>query len=229
MKKNIIILIIAATGLFSCKQSSNSTLDSVNIKTLDSTKNVQSPKSLTNNDEIKFNTKYEYTESNGARLIIQNSFPNSGLNYTDPKGRKYVYAVFWTQIINETFNPLELTIDFPLDSFEIPTSSGNYMKLLLPSDTITIDKVSLPDYGLPIKYFLDNNIFKATSLKKTINPKGSSAFYVVTLALSNRGVGGTSFTGMSGAIRTGFSIKEQNLFYSINGKEIPSGKIDFKK
>ena len=110
---------------------------------------VTSPGSNENN----INTKYEYTESNGARLIIQNSFPKSGINYTDPNGKKYIYAVFWTRIINETFDPLELTIDFPVDSFEVPSSSGNYMKLLLPSDTMTIDKEPLYDYGLTIKIF----------------------------------------------------------------------------
>ena len=230
---------MVTTGLLCSGQSSKSTPDSVYIGkstpdsvyigTLDSTKNVQSQKPLTKHNENNFNTKYEYTESNGARLIIQNSFPKSGINYTDPNGRKYIYAVFWTQIINETAHPLELTIDFPLDSFEIPSSSGNFMKLLLPSDTMTIDKEPLYDYGLTIKSFLDNNLFKSSSLKKTINPKGSSAFYVVTLTLSNRGAGGISFTGMGGAIRTGLSIKEQNLFYSINGKEIPCGKINFKK
>jgi hypothetical protein len=174
-------------------------------------------------------TKYECTDSNGASLIIQNSFPRGGVKYTDPNGEVYVYALFWTRIINETFDPLELTIDFPLDSFEIPSLSGNYMKLLLPSDTMTIDKEPLSDYGLTIKSFFDNNLYKSSSLKRTINPKGSSAFYVVTLRLSNRGAGGISFTGMSGAIRTGLNIKEQNLFYSINGKEIPCGEINFKK
>jgi hypothetical protein len=229
MEKSILILIMVTTGFFCSAQSSKSTTDSVYTGILDSTKNVQSQKSLTTLIKIKFNTKYEYTESNGARLIIQNSFPKSGINYTDLKGRKYVYAVFWTQIINETSNPLEATIDFPLDSFEIPASSGNFMKLLLPSDTMSIDKEPLYDYGLTIKSFLDNSLFKSSSLKKTINPKGSSAFYVVTLALSDRGAGGVSFTGISGAIRTGLSIKEQNLFYSVNGKEIPCGKINFKK
>jgi len=224
MKKSIMILMLVTTGLFCFGQSST---DSVYVGTLDSTKNVQSKKPSTKHNENNFNTKYEYTESNGARLIIQNSFPKSGINYTDPNGKKYIYAVFWTQIINETVNPLELTIDFPLDSFEIPSSSGNYMKLLLPSDTMTIDKESMYDYGLTIKSFLDNNLYKSSSLKRTINQKGSSTFYVVTL--SNRGVGGTSFTGVGGAIRTGLSIKEQNLFYRINGKEIPCGKINLKK
>ena len=204
---------MVTTGFFCAAQT-----DSVYAGTSDSTKNVQGQKPLTNHNEKYIHTKYEYTESNGARLIIENSFPKSGANYTDPNGNKYIYAVFWTRIINETANPLELTIDFPLDSFEIPSSSGNYMKLLLPSYTMTIDKESLYDYGLSIKSFLDDNRHKSSSLKRTINPKDFSAFYVVTL--SNRGV--------DGILRTGLSLKEQNLFYRINGKEIPCGKVNLK-
>ena len=214
MKKIIIVFIIAITGLFSCGQGSKSTPDTVDIKTLDSAKNVQEQKSY----EKYIYTKYVYTDSTGARLIIQNSFPKSGINYTDPNGKKYVYAVFWTQIINETDDPLELTIDFPLDSFEIPSSSGNYMKLLLPFDTFTIDKEPLYDYGISIKSFLDNNRNKSSSFKRTIHPKDSSAFYVVTL--SDHGVNGT--------LRTELSLKEQNLFYRINDKEIHCGKINLK-
>ena len=216
---------MVATGFFCSGQSSKSTADSVYVGTdsvyvgtSDSIKNAKNQKPLTKHNENNFNTKYEYTESNGARLIIQNSFPKSGINYTDPNGKKYIYAVFWTQIINETAHPLELTIDFPLDSFEIPSSSGNYMRLLLPSDTMTIDKEPLYDYGLTIKSFLDNNRYQSSSLKRTIHPKGSSTFYVVTL--SNRGV--------DGILRTGLSLKEQNLFYRINDKEIHCGKINLK-
>lgn len=215
---------MVTTGFFCFGQSSKSTPDSVYIGTdsvyvgpLDS-KNGQSHKPSTKRNENIFNTRYEYTESNGARLIIQNSFPKSGINYSDPNGKKYVYAVFWTQIINETFDPLELTIDFPLDSFEITSSSGNYMRLLIPSDTMTIDKQPLYDYGLTIKSFLDNNRYKSPLLKRTINPKGSSTFYVVTLC--NHGVDGT--------IRAGLSLKEQNLFYRVNDKEIDCGKINLK-
>ena len=210
---------MATTGLFSCKQVSKSTSDTVGIETLDSTKNVKSQKPSAKHNENNFYTKYEYTESNGAHLIIQNSFPKSGINYIDPNGKKYIYAVFWTQIINETVNPLELTIDFPLDSFEIPSSSGNYMKLLLPSDTMTLDKEPLYDYGLSIKSFLDNNRHKSSSLKRTINPKESTAFYVVTV----------STHGVDGTLRTGLSLKGQNLFYRINDKEILCGKIDLTK
>ena len=202
MKKSILILIMTTMGFFSCKQGNKSTPDY--------------------NDKGIY-TKYEYNESNGARLIIQNSLPKSKIHYTDPNGKKYVYAVFWTRITNETINSFELKIDFPIDSFEIPPSSGNYMKLLLPSDTMTLDKASLSDYGLAIKSFLDTGIDKSNSLKRTVNPKESTAFYVVTL--STLGVGGT----LHGTLRTGLSLKGQNLFYRINDKEIPCGSIDLTK
>ena len=163
MKRNIIILILSTTGLFSCGQASKSTRETDDIETINSVRN------------------YEYADSMGNRLIIHNSGPNSKVNYTDPNGKKYNYAVFWTQITNETINPVELKIDFPLDSFEFPRSSGNYMKLLLPSETMTLDKASLSEYGLAVKSFLDTGINKSSSLKRTINPKESTAFYVVTL------------------------------------------------
>ncbi|TDE54439.1 hypothetical protein [Flavobacterium sp. GT3P67] len=112
-----------------------------------------------------------------------------------------------------------MKIDFPSEVFEI-TPAGNYMKLLISSEQITIEKSSLPDYGLPLKSFLDNNIDKSSSLKKTIKPKESTDFYVVTL--SNQRVG-------EGTLRTGLSLRGQNLFYRVNNKEIPCGKIDLTK
>jgi hypothetical protein len=75
------------------------------------------------------------------------------------------------------------------------------------------------NYGLTdLESFLDKTHNKSSSLKRTINPKESSAFYVVTLF--NRGV--------DGALRTALSLKEQNLFYSVNDKEIHCGKINLK-
>lgn len=219
MKKSILLLIIATTGLFSCKQVSNSSPETKDTKTLNLKESTQNQKPLTTPKEKYIDTKYEYTDATGARLIIQNSLPKGGLKYTDLTGKNYIYVVFWTRITNETIHPVELTLDFPLDSFELPASSGNYMKLRLPSDPITIDKVPLLDYGLAIKSFLDNGIDKASSLKRTINPKESSSFYVV--AISNHGVNGT--------IRTGLRLKGQNLFYKVNGKEIPSGKLTSNK
>jgi hypothetical protein len=207
-----------ATGLFSYGQDSHPTLSTVNTKILYSIKNVQSQLPLTNRKDKHIYSNYEYRDSTGTSLIIQNSFPKSGINYADPEGRKYIYAIFWTRIANKTLHPLELKIDFPLDSVEIPISSGNYVRLLLPSDTMTTDKEPLYDYGLSIKSFLDINRHKPASLTRIINPNDSSGFYVV--ALSNYGVGGT--------LRTGFSLKEQDIFYRINNNEILCGKINLK-
>src|SRR5687768_11723029 len=71
-------------------------------------------------------------------IIIQNSLPKGGLAYTDPTGKKFGCAVFWTRVVNETANPLELAIHFPADSFAIPTSPGSYSKFFLPADTMTL-------------------------------------------------------------------------------------------
>lgn len=219
MKKNILLLILITVGLSSCNQHSKSTSVTATSKTLDVTKKSQSKKQLTCYNEKYINTKFEYIESNGERIKIQNSLPKSRLNYSDTDGKKYVYAVFWTRIINETLNPQELTIDFSKDSFEISSSSGNFMRLLLPSETMTIEKEPLGDYGLNVKSFLDNNLHKPASLKRTINPKDSTTFYVVTL--SNRGVNGT--------LRSGLNLKGQNLFYRINDKEVSCGNMNLKK
>jgi hypothetical protein len=177
-------------------------------------------------------TKYEFTDSIGKSLIIQNSFPRgSGIEYPNANGKRYPYTVFWNQITNETINPIELKIDFPLDSFEFPLSSGNFMKLLIPSDTMTLDNVNIFDYGLDLKSFLYTRINESHSLKRTIYPKQSTAFYIVTL--SNHGV--------DGALRTELNLKGQNLFYKIScisgfpelslkyQKEINCGKINLKK
>ncbi|OQP50276.1 hypothetical protein A4H97_00050 [Niastella yeongjuensis] len=177
-------------------------------------------------------TKYEYTDSVGKRLIIQNGFPR-GERYTDPNGKEYLKVIFWTRLINETDNPLELKIDFPADSFEVPWLPGKYYKILLPPDTMTIDKEPLYDYGLTgLKSFLDAGIHKPSSLQRTINPKESNGFYVVILSRITEGA--------PGALRTGLSLKGQDLFYRvslvkgpsplslISEKEIHCGSINLK-
>ena len=220
---------MVTTGLFSCRQASKSTPDAAEIGTSDSVKNVQNKKI---NDKDIY-TKYDYTDSNGKSLIIQNGFPRGGIKYTDPNGDVYGYAVFWTQIINETDNPFELMMDFPVNSYEVPYLPGKYYKVLVPADTMTLDKLPLFNYGLrDIESFLDKSIYKPSSLKRTINPKESNAFYVVILSPTTKGA--------SGILRTGLSIKGQNLFYRIsrysstpalsllNEKEIHCGSINLK-
>lgn len=210
MKKDIIVLILLTVGLFSCKKDSESTPNSVDKVIVNSAKK----KSF-------IYTKYEYTDSVGKSLIIQNSFPKGGTKYTDSNGEKYVYAVFWTRISNETDNPLELKIDFPVNSYEIPSLPNKYFKIVVPPDTMTVEKESLFNYGLKdLNSFLDTDIHKSSSLKRTVKPKESTGFYVVLLSPIN---------GAHGTLRTGLNLKGQNLFYKINDKEIPCGNINLRK
>ncbi|MEI9810752.1 MAG: hypothetical protein WDO16_24355 [Bacteroidota bacterium] len=179
-----------------------------------------------------YHTKYEYTDSNGKSLIIQNSFPRGG-KYTDPNGKEYFKSILWTRIINETDNPFELTIDFSGDSYELPFSVGssvdNYRKIILLSDTMTRDKEDLFNYGLTdLDSFLVNSIHKPSSLKRTINPKESSGFYVVMLFIKPKSGWQKVKGDGNGYTRAGFSLKGQNLFYTVNGKEIHCGKINLK-
>ena len=201
MKKSILIL-IAAVGLFSCKQANKSSPEAVETETPNSVR------------------KYEYTDSKGKRLIIQNGGPKGGQKYAAPNGEEYVYAVFWTRISNETDTPLELMLDFPVVVNEFPTSPRRYFKLLIPSDTLTLEKENLFNYGLNLESFLNDNLDKPSSLKRIINSKESSAFYIVTLF--NQGVNGT--------LRTRLSLKGQNLFYKISAyKNIPGHPLMSEK
>ena len=207
---------MATTELCSCGQSSKSTPETVDKETINSVR------------------KYEYADSMGKRLIIENGFPKGGMKYIDPNGDSYNYIVFWTRIINETYNPFELKMDIPVDSYEVPSLPGKYYKILIPTDTMTLEKMPLFNYGLTgLESFLDNNIHKSSSLKRTINSKESSGFYVVMLSLTTEGRPGST-------LRTGLSLKGQNLFYKISAykmapelplmdeKEINCGSINLK-
>ncbi|MCK7558449.1 hypothetical protein MKQ70_27005 [Chitinophaga sedimenti] len=70
---------------------------------------------------------------------------------------------------------------------------------------MTTDKESVFNYGLrDLTSFLDSNIHKPSSLKRTINPKKSNGFYVILLSRINEAA--------EGALRTGLSLKGQDFF-----------------
>lgn len=182
---------------------------------------------LTAIGQTSIDSESKYTRSNVKGVIIQNSYPKSGgdadekCRYTDSTGKTYRYAIFWTRVINETDTPLELAIKFPA----ILPSPYSHIKLFLPTDTMTIDKESLYNYGITgLKSFLDTDFNKAM-LRRTINPKEESLFYIVLLSPLYH-VGGT--------VRTGLVLKGQDLFYRISiapqfdSALIPCGQIAYK-
>lgn len=217
MKKKILILILAINGLFSCKENRKPT----------SKKTEQSQK--TNVKDIY--TEYKYVDSNNGTVTLQNSLPKGGMKYTDVNGEVYSYVVFWTRIINQTDKTLELNINFPLDSFEVPSLSDKYFKILLPSDSFTLEKAPLFLYGLTdLESFLDKNIHKQASLNRIIKPTESNGLYFVMLCLSE---------GAKGTLRREIKIKDGNLYYRIkvdgsnsktksSDKEILCGSINLK-
>ncbi|MFT3703110.1 MAG: hypothetical protein QM802_12105 [Agriterribacter sp.] len=181
-------------------------------------------------------SRYEYIDAAGKRVIIQNGYPRGGSRYTDPNGEVYGYAVFWSRIINETDDLLELKFDF-LDSYEVPSMPGKHFKIVVPPDTMTRDKEGLFNYGLTnVASFLDNSIHKPSSLKRTINPKESGGFYFLKLSPVSEGL-----QGGGDILRTELILKGQALFYSvsvynssptssvvISEKDIECGSINLK-
>ena len=161
-----------------------------------------------------------HTEFNNNGITIKNSYPKGGQKYTDPdSGKEYVYVVFWTCITNGTASSLELALDFPNDSFIIPSSPNTRFNLYVPREEMTLEKESLFNYGLDIKSFLDENIAKPSSVRTAISPNDAYLFY--TVVISNRGV--------NGPVRAGYELKNQDVVYTINGYSFNCGSIIAQK
>jgi len=216
-----ILLTVAIVGLLSCRQDRKAPSDTnaTDIEKEEAPKRTEAPKQPSYYTNKYLDTQYEYSDSTGKEIRIQNSLPKGGLKYTASNGEEFVYAIFWTHITNETDNPLNLSIDFSAESLELPSQSDTYFNIFFPPDTMTPDKESMFNYGLKdLASFLDNRLHKPSALQKTIDSRSTHTFYVVTLFNQ----------GLQGTVRAGLSLKGQNLFYKINDKEIHCGEINFK-
>lgn len=203
----LLAVLILLVILFGCKRADLSD------------ENSAKQKPLTDYPYTYIDSESRYTDSAGLNVIIQNSVPK-GLSYTDPTGKHFEGRIFWTRVINETATPLELTINFPVDSFPSKSSAGSYLKVFLPLDTMTLDKESLYAYGVTgLKSFLDTDVHKPGMLHRTIDPQEDCSFYMGVLF--NHG----------GVWRAELVIKGLNLLYSIRGSPeldatlIPCGQI----
>jgi len=166
-----------------------------------------------------------YSETNTNGVVIQNSFPKGG-PYKGPTKRNFNYShlVFFTRLVNETETPLELTINFSADSIPIPHSPDTFVKLFLPSDTMTQDKQSLFGYGVTELESFD----KPTRFQKTINPNEECLFYVVAIFYQTKE---TEQNHQRGGNRAEFLLKGQDLFYRMSPQidSLTCGQIVFKK
>lgn len=167
-------------------------------------------------------TETQYSDSNGNSFELINSLPKGGQTYTDSAGITYSYVIFWNRIINNAELPLEINLQFPAKKIEIFPSSDSYLRIFLPSEQMTSEKIAMFDYGLTsLKDFLDAEFYEQSFLEKTILPKEEYSFYISILIHHARG-----------SARTALVMEDNNAFYQIsigsNSGLIPCGEIIFK-
>lgn len=163
-----------------------------------------------------------FADTDGNSLTVVNSLPKGGGTYTDTKGTRYSYVIFWYCITNESEVSLELDINFPAERHAIFPTSNSYIRLFLPPEAMTPEKIGMFDYGLSnLKSFLDTSFGESSRLVKTIPPKTASYFYISALIHQ-----------ANGTARASFELEDDELSYHLkfdsNAVEIPCGQLIFK-
>lgn len=162
-----------------------------------------------------------FSDIKGNAINVTNSLPKGGGTYTDSSGNTYSYVIFWYKVTNESEVPLSLEIDFPAKPHAIFKTPNSHIQIVLPTEPMTSEKISMIDYGLlNLKDFLDSEFGEPRSIVKKINPKEDDYFYITVLIHEARG-----------SARSSIILKEGELFYQLSiGKNsviIPCGKIRF--
>lgn len=217
----ITICLTAIGQTFPTKDDSRFRVDTL-IANFARDKKMGNDQNASNSYSWSIHTEIKYTYSNRDVVIIQNSGPRGGMNFTDSRGITFGYRVFCTRVINEAATPLELAITLPTDSFPLP-SPDSYMKVFLLPDTMTHVKDITLGYDESLKSSYEAVRHTLPRLQRTINPKEAYLFHIVVLRHYNGG-------GVTP--RGGFALKGSDLFYRI-GPEfdsalIPCGQIGFK-
>ena len=165
-------------------------------------------------------SKIKYTDSKGNSVMMTNSLPKGG-GVVYQNGKKYGYVVFWTRMSNQSATPIELKVKFPEVTFF--KSPDSYIKIVLPKESMNIEKEQLFDYGLTnLQSILNDESNQLSILQKKIRPKEDYFFYIAVF-IHIEGAGSS---------RAKFELKGQDLFYKISrGSDpimIPCGSLDFK-
>ena len=160
-------------------------------------------------------------DSKGNTAMVTNSLPKGGGGVVYQNGKKYGYVVFWTRMSNQSATPIELKLKFPDVTFFKPPES--YVKIVLPKESMNIEKEQLFDYGLTnLQSLINDESNQLSILKKKIGPKEDYFFYV-TVFIHIDG---------SGSARAKFELNDKELFYKISmGSDttlIPCGSLEFK-
>ena len=165
-------------------------------------------------------SEVKHKDSKGNSVMMTNSLPKGG-GVVYQNGKKYGYVVFWTRMSNQSATTIELKVKFPEVTFF--KSPDSYIKIVLPKETMKIEKEQLFDYGLTnFQSLLNDESNQLGILQKKICPKEDYLFYV-TVFIHIKG---------SGSARSKFELNDKELFYKISiGSDttlIPCGSLDFK-
>jgi hypothetical protein len=162
-----------------------------------------------------------YSEQENDGILIQNSF-NKGGPYTGPTTEhfNYSYLVYYSRVINETEHPIELSLSFSADPIPIPNSPNTFVKVFLPSDTMTLEKRSAFSYGITQIASLD----EPTNFHRILQPKQDCLFYSVAIFYQTKD---TAFNEDRGGNRAEFVLKGNELVYNLLPAidALPCGKI----
>jgi hypothetical protein len=90
-------------------------------------------------------SEVKHKDSKGNSVMMTNSLPKGG-GVVYQNGKKYGYVVFWTRMSNQSATTIELKVKFPEVTFF--KSPDSYIKIVLPKETMKIEKEQLFDYGL---------------------------------------------------------------------------------
>jgi hypothetical protein len=165
-------------------------------------------------------SEVKLTDSKGNSAKVTNSLPKGG-GVVFQNGKKFGYVVFWTRMSNQSTTSIELKLKFPDVTFFKPPES--YVKIVLPKESMNVEKEQLLDYGLTnLQSLLNDESNRLIILKKKIGPKEDYYFYItVFIHIDGRG-----------SARAKFELKEKELFYKISiGSDtiiFPCGNLDFK-
>lgn len=148
-----------------------------------------------------------YSKSANDGVIIQNGY-NRGGPYTGPVNTHFNVSnlVYYTRIINEKEISIELTINFTADSFAIPNSPDTFVKLFIASDTMTLDKRTLFNYGVKDLESFD----QPTQFKRKLNPNEDCLFNVVAIFYQKKE---SAWSQDRGGNRSEIVLKGQDLYF----------------
>ena len=165
-------------------------------------------------------SEVKHKDSKGNSVMMTNSLPKGG-GVVYQNGKKYGYVVFWTRMSNQSATTIELKVKFPEVTFF--KSPDSYIKIVLPKESMNIEKEQLFDYGLTnFQSLLNDESNQLGILQKKIGPKEDYLFYVTVFIHIEGG----------GSARAKFELTDKELLYKISiGSDttlIPCGSLDFK-